>query len=169
MPHIRAATAIAFARLTAMKLYAYRALDYLQAAGADDRRYLLFNAVQKARVSTEGVKVMGCSSECIGARGFEADTYFEIGPAGRAAHPQPGGQHAHQLRPDGPVHRRLLRHLRRRRGAVLGGPEPGDRRREPVLDGEPGPERQDGPVRAFPDRLPASAVGPQRPRVRRSR
>jgi acyl-CoA dehydrogenase len=78
LPHIRARTAGAFARLTAMKLYAYRALDYLYAAGPNDRRYLLFNAVQKARVSTEGVKVMSLLSECIGAKGFEADTYFEM-------------------------------------------------------------------------------------------
>jgi acyl-CoA dehydrogenase len=77
LPHIRASMAIAFARLTAMKFYAYRALDYLQAAADDDRRYLLFHAVQKARVSTEGVKVMHLLSECVGARGFEADTYFE--------------------------------------------------------------------------------------------
>ncbi|HJT76711.1 MAG TPA: acyl-CoA dehydrogenase [Gemmataceae bacterium] len=77
MPHIRTATALAFARLTAMKLYAYRALDYLQDSGDDDRRYLLFNAVQKARVSTEGVKVMALLSECVGARGFESETYFE--------------------------------------------------------------------------------------------
>ncbi len=77
MPHLRSALAFAFARLTAMKLYAYRALDYLQASCADDRRYLLFNAVQKAKVSTEGVKVMGLLSECIGARGFESETYFE--------------------------------------------------------------------------------------------
>lgn len=77
MPHLRDALAVAFARLVAMKLYAYRALDYLQAAGPDDRRYLLFNAVQKARVSTEGVKVLETLSECVGARGFEADTYLE--------------------------------------------------------------------------------------------
>ncbi len=77
MPHLRAATAIAFARLTAMKLYAYRALDYVQAASADERRYLLFTAIQKAKVSTEGVKVMALLSECIGARGFESATYFE--------------------------------------------------------------------------------------------
>lgn len=77
MPHVRAATAHAFARLTAMKLYAYRALDYLQAAGPAERRYLLFNAVQKARVSTQGVRVMALLSECVGARGFEAETYFE--------------------------------------------------------------------------------------------
>jgi acyl-CoA dehydrogenase len=77
MPHIRAATALAFARLTAMKLYAYRALDYVQVSCEDERRYLLFAAVQKAKVSTEGVKVMALLSECIGARGFEAETYFE--------------------------------------------------------------------------------------------
>jgi acyl-CoA dehydrogenase len=78
MPHIGSAVAQAYARLTAMKLYAYRALDYVQAATADDRRYLLFNAVQKARVSTEGVKVVSLLAECIGARGFESDTYFEM-------------------------------------------------------------------------------------------
>src|SRR5204863_9407885 len=63
--------------LLALRLYAWRALAYLQAAAEHDRRYLLFNAVQKARVSTEGVKVMELLSECIGARGFEAETYFE--------------------------------------------------------------------------------------------
>ena len=61
-----------------MKLYAYRALDYVHAASAEDRRYLLFTAVQKARVSTEGVKVMALLSECVGAKGFESDTYFEM-------------------------------------------------------------------------------------------
>lgn len=77
LPHLRDTMAFAFARLVAMKLYANRALDYLQAAGAEDRRYLLFNAVQKARVSTEGVKVLSALSECAGARGFEAETYIE--------------------------------------------------------------------------------------------
>jgi acyl-CoA dehydrogenase len=62
-----------------MKLYAYRALDYVHAARADDRRYLLYCAVQKAKVSTEGVKVMALLSECIGAKGFESDdTFFEM-------------------------------------------------------------------------------------------
>jgi acyl-CoA dehydrogenase len=70
--------AVAYARLMAMKHYAFRALDYVQAAHADDRRHLLFNAVQKARVSTEGVKVMTMLSECIGGRGVESDTYFEM-------------------------------------------------------------------------------------------
>jgi acyl-CoA dehydrogenase len=78
MPHIRAAVDQARTRLIAMKLYAYRALDYVHAASADDRRYLLYCAVQKAKVSTEGVKVMALLSECIGAKGFESDTYFEM-------------------------------------------------------------------------------------------
>ena len=78
MPHIRAAMATAYARLAAMKLYAFRALDYVQAAGESDRRYLLFTAVQKAKVSSEGVKVMALISECVGAKGFEADTYTEM-------------------------------------------------------------------------------------------
>jgi hypothetical protein len=33
--------------------------------------------VQKARVSTEGVKVVALLSECVGARGAESETYFE--------------------------------------------------------------------------------------------
>ena len=78
MPHIRATVAMAYARLAAMKLYAYRALDYVHAATADDRRYLLYTAVQKAKVSTEGLKVMALLSECVGAKGFESDTYFEM-------------------------------------------------------------------------------------------
>lgn len=78
MPHISARVAQAYARLTAMKLYAYRALDYVHAATEKDRRYLLFNAVQKARVSTEGVKVISLLGECIGAKGFESATYFEM-------------------------------------------------------------------------------------------
>ena len=78
MPHIRATMAQAYVRLTAMKLYAYRALEYVAMASVEDRRYLLYCAVQKAKVSTEGVKVMDLLRECIGARGFESDTYFEM-------------------------------------------------------------------------------------------
>jgi acyl-CoA dehydrogenase len=78
MPHIRSNMSQAYARLCAMKLFAYRALDYLHAASADDRRYLLFNAVQKAKLSIEGVKVIALLSECVGAKGFEADTYIEM-------------------------------------------------------------------------------------------
>jgi acyl-CoA dehydrogenase len=78
MPHIRSRMAEAYARLTAMKLYAYRALDYAKCASATDRRYLLFSAVQKAKVSTEARKTMALLQDCVGAKGFESDTYFEM-------------------------------------------------------------------------------------------
>jgi acyl-CoA dehydrogenase len=78
MPHIASAVAQAWARMTAMKLYAYRTLDYVHSCSADDRRYLLFAAVQKALVSTEGVKVMALLSGCLGAKAFESNTYFEM-------------------------------------------------------------------------------------------
>jgi acyl-CoA dehydrogenase len=78
MPHIRSSLEEAYARLTAMKLYAYRALDYVQAATTADRRYLLYCAVQKAKVSTEGVKVVAQLAQCIGAKAFDGHTYFEM-------------------------------------------------------------------------------------------
>jgi acyl-CoA dehydrogenase len=78
MPHLRTAVSEAYVRLTAMKLFAYRALDYVQAASAADRRYTLFTAVQKAKVSTQGVKVMSLLSQAIGAKGFESETFFEM-------------------------------------------------------------------------------------------
>ena len=78
LPHIRALATQAYARLSAMKLYAYRALDYLHAASPTERRYELFNAVQKAKVTTEGVKVIALLSECMGAKGFEVDTFIEM-------------------------------------------------------------------------------------------
>lgn len=78
MAHIRSTIARAYAGLMAMKLYAYRAIDYVHAATEADRRYLLFCAVQKAKVTTEGVKVMEQLSDCMGAKGFESDTYFEM-------------------------------------------------------------------------------------------
>jgi acyl-CoA dehydrogenase len=78
MTHLKSGMAEAYARLTAMKLYAYRALDYVQTSSATDRRYMLFTAVQKAKVGTEGVKVIALLSACIGAIGFNRDSYFEM-------------------------------------------------------------------------------------------
>ena len=77
MPHIKKIMGASYAKLLAMKLFAYRAVDYLQVASESDRRYLLINSVQKAKVSTEGVGVMQMLSECVGAKGFESSTYFE--------------------------------------------------------------------------------------------
>lgn len=77
MPHVRKLHIKAYVRMYAMKLFAARALDYLVAASENDRRYLLFNSIQKAKVTTEGVKVIHDLSEAMGAKGFETDQYFE--------------------------------------------------------------------------------------------
>lgn len=77
-PHVRKLFVESYARLTAMKLVAYRTADYLRAASDDDRRYLLFNPIVKMKVTGEGEKVVGLLHEVIAAKGYEQDTYFEM-------------------------------------------------------------------------------------------
>ena len=60
-----------------MKLFALRSLDYFRAASNEDRRYLLFNPIQKMKVTREGVRVIDMLLDAITAKGFEQDTYFE--------------------------------------------------------------------------------------------
>jgi hypothetical protein len=76
-PHVRRGFVDAYARLVAMKLYADRAVDYFRTAGPDDRRYLLFNPVNKMKVTQEGEKAIAAMWDVIAAKGFEADTYFD--------------------------------------------------------------------------------------------
>jgi acyl-CoA dehydrogenase len=77
-PHVQRMFTDAFARLTAMKLFALRASDYFRSASREDRRYLLFNPVVKMKVTTEGEKVVDLLWDVIAAKGFEKDTYFEM-------------------------------------------------------------------------------------------
>ncbi len=77
MPHIQKAVIHSFVKILGMKLFSYRAADYLSIASPNDKRYLLFNSVQKAKVSTNGVQVIQQLSECMGAKGFESTTHFE--------------------------------------------------------------------------------------------
>ena len=77
-PHVKKIFTEAFARLAAMKLFALRACDYFRTANPDDRRYLLYNPIQKMKVTMEGEKVIGLLHEVIAAKGFEQDTYFEM-------------------------------------------------------------------------------------------
>ncbi len=76
-PHVRRMLADSYARLLAMKLYAARSADYLRAASAEDRRFLLYNPITKMKVTSEGERVINLLWEVIAARGFEKDTYFE--------------------------------------------------------------------------------------------
>jgi acyl-CoA dehydrogenase len=77
-PHIRQLLTDAYCRLAAMKLFARRASDYMRAASATDRRYLLFNPLVKMKVTTQGEEVINLLWDVIAAKGFERDTYFEI-------------------------------------------------------------------------------------------
>ncbi|AQT78397.1 acyl-CoA dehydrogenase [Mycolicibacterium litorale] len=75
-PHVRASFVDAYARLVAMKLFSDRAIDYFRSASLDDRRYLLFNPVTKAKVTSEGEAVVTLLWDVMAAKGFERETYF---------------------------------------------------------------------------------------------
>ena len=77
-PHVQKLFAESYARLFGMKMFAFRAADYLRCAGDDDRRYLLFNPVVKMKVTGQGEKVVALLHEVIAAKGYEQDTYFEM-------------------------------------------------------------------------------------------
>jgi acyl-CoA dehydrogenase len=77
-PHVRQMFVDAYSRLTAMKLFALRAADYMRAASPDDRRYLLYNPTVKMKVTTQGEEVINLLWDVIAAKGFERDTYFEM-------------------------------------------------------------------------------------------
>ncbi len=77
-PHIQQLFVDAYARLTAMKMFAVRAADYMRAASPEDRRYLLYNPMVKMKVTTQGEEVINLLWDVIAARGFEKDTYFEM-------------------------------------------------------------------------------------------
>ncbi|MEG2533537.1 MAG: acyl-CoA dehydrogenase family protein [Gordonibacter sp.] len=75
-PHIRSFLSEAFCRTNAMKLYALRSRDYFRSMSADDRRYLLFNPIQKMKATTQGGDVIRMLMDVVCAKGYEADTYL---------------------------------------------------------------------------------------------
>ncbi len=75
-PHIRSFLSEAFCRINAMKLYALRSLDYFRSMSENDRRYLLFNPIQKMKVCTQGAVVMQNIMDVVCAKGYERDTYI---------------------------------------------------------------------------------------------
>lgn len=77
-PHVRKLFTDAYCRLVAMKAFARRAADYMRAASAEDRRYLLYNPMVKMKVTTQGEEVVNHLWDVIAAKGFEKDGYFEM-------------------------------------------------------------------------------------------
>lgn len=76
--HIRQLFMDAYCRLTAMKAFSARSIDYLRHASESDRRYLLFNSLVKMKVTTQAEEVMNALWDVIAAKGFEKDTYFSM-------------------------------------------------------------------------------------------
>lgn len=77
-PHIQQLFMDAYCRLTAMKLFASRASDYMRSASKEDRRYLLYNPMVKMKVTTQGEDVINHLWDVIAAKGFEKDQYFSV-------------------------------------------------------------------------------------------
>lgn len=76
-PHIKQLFTEAYARLVALRLFAYRAKDYMRVASAEDRRYLLYNPMVKMKVTMQAENVIDLIWDVIAARGFCKDMYFE--------------------------------------------------------------------------------------------
>ena len=74
--HVRANFVDAYVRLIAMKLFSQRSVDYFRSACLDDRRYLLFNPMTKAKVTMEGETVLRALHDVIAAKGYEKSTMF---------------------------------------------------------------------------------------------
>ncbi|MFI9401874.1 acyl-CoA dehydrogenase family protein [Nocardia sp. NPDC052316] len=81
-PQVQSLLTDSYARLMAMKLYSERAIDYLRSASPEDRRYLLFNAIEKMTVTRQGQRIIEDLADVIAARGFEKDMYFPIAMLG---------------------------------------------------------------------------------------
>jgi acyl-CoA dehydrogenase len=75
--HIKQLFVDAYCRLSAMRLFAHRARDYMRTASENDRRYLLFNPMVKMKVTTQGEEVVNNLWDIMAAKGFEKDMYFE--------------------------------------------------------------------------------------------
>jgi acyl-CoA dehydrogenase len=74
--HVRVNFVDAYARMIAMKLFSRRAVDYFRSASLEDRRYLLFNPMTKAKVTMEGETVIRSLHDVIAAKGYEKNTMF---------------------------------------------------------------------------------------------
>jgi acyl-CoA dehydrogenase len=77
-PQVRRLFVDAYCRLSAMKLFSYRAADYMRSASKEDRRYLLFNPMVKMKVTMQGERVVADLFDIIAAKGFEKEPFFEV-------------------------------------------------------------------------------------------
>ena len=76
--HIKQLFMEAYTRLVAMRMFSFRATDYMRTAAATDRRYLLFNPMEKMKVTMQGEEVVTALWNIIAAKGLNKDAYFEM-------------------------------------------------------------------------------------------
>jgi acyl-CoA dehydrogenase len=77
-PQVKRLFTDAYCRLVAMRMFSYRAADYLRCASREDRRYLLFNPMVKMKVTMQGERVVADIWDVIAAKGFENEPFFEV-------------------------------------------------------------------------------------------
>jgi acyl-CoA dehydrogenase len=77
-PQVKRLFTDAYCRLVGMRMFSYRAADYLRCASREDRRYLLFNPMVKMKVTMQGERVVADLWDVIAARGFEKEPFFEV-------------------------------------------------------------------------------------------
>ena len=63
-------------RLIGMKAFTSRCVDHMHAADEGDDRYVILNAVAKAKVTHDATDVLHSLSDVISAKGFETDSAF---------------------------------------------------------------------------------------------
>lgn len=76
--HIKQLFMESFTRILAMRMFSFRATDYMRTASSKDRRYLLFNPMEKMKVTMQGEEVITNLWNIIAAKGVNKDTYFEM-------------------------------------------------------------------------------------------
>ncbi|WP_054814249.1 acyl-CoA dehydrogenase family protein [Nocardia arizonensis] len=67
-----------YIRMSAMRLYHHRAIDYMRSSTPGDRRFVMFNSIGKMKVTREAERVFRELSDVISAKGFEKDSYFAM-------------------------------------------------------------------------------------------
>ena len=105
--HVRTNFVDAYARMIAMKLFSQRSVDYFRSASLDDRRYLLFNPMTKAKVTMEGETVLRSLHDVIAAKGYEKNTMFREVAQFIGSPAATRGHGARERRPGAEVHAEL--------------------------------------------------------------
>lgn len=84
MPHIRRMMLEAWCRLVMSRNFAYRAADYFRKATLKDRRFLLYNPLQKSYSAGQCEKASILMLDVMAAKAYEKDTFSEyvVGAAG---------------------------------------------------------------------------------------